>query len=133
MEETLRKDGYLGAAAVVEAVSGGNLQPWLLEALFGYAGRDRATEPPCGRASSAMDIAVPVAWKASPKTGASNDPGFTGSASCRIVQLIRPRLTAAPAALSRAERKSNESPIASRVTLAGRQVARVYQSSEHGH
>lgn len=38
VEETLRKDGYLGAAAVVEAISGGNLQPWLLEALFGSAG-----------------------------------------------------------------------------------------------
>lgn len=38
IQETVRKDGYLGAAAVVEALSGGNLQSWLIEALFGKGG-----------------------------------------------------------------------------------------------
>jgi hypothetical protein len=38
IQETVRKDGYLGAAAVVEALSGGNLQSWLIEALFGPGG-----------------------------------------------------------------------------------------------
>jgi hypothetical protein len=35
VEETLAKDGLLGAAAVVEALSGEQLQAWLLEELFG--------------------------------------------------------------------------------------------------
>lgn len=34
VEETLAKDGLLGAAAVVEALSGEQLQPWLLEEVF---------------------------------------------------------------------------------------------------
>lgn len=35
VEETLAKDGLLGAAAVVEALSGEQLQAWLVEELFG--------------------------------------------------------------------------------------------------
>jgi len=58
-EETLRKDGYLGAAAVAEALSGGKLQPWLLEALFGAGGPGSFEPGPIAQQLAALYLEDP--------------------------------------------------------------------------
>jgi hypothetical protein len=58
IDETLKRDGLLGAGAVVEAVSEGQLQAWLVEELYGAGGAAAYLPGPIALAAAELRLSL---------------------------------------------------------------------------